>query len=108
MLPLRTKQAFDLLTSKEICDEIYKKICLLIKIKIKIKIKEGMCTLLICSNFFFFYHRPNSHCCVGNLKGCHFLSRIELANDRIERECSSGSVDITKRCYELEYVWNYY
>jgi hypothetical protein len=101
MLPLRTKQAFDLLTSKEICDEIYKKICVLIKIKIK----EGMCTLLICS---FFYFLSNSRYSIDNFKDCYLLSRIELANDRIEKECSSGSVDITKRCHELEYVWNYY
>jgi hypothetical protein len=78
MLPLRTKQAFDLLTSKEICDEIYKKICLLIKIKIKIKIKEGMCTLLICSNFFFFIIDLILTVALATLKAAIFCRELSL------------------------------
>jgi hypothetical protein len=74
MLPLRTKQAFDLLTSKEICDEIYKKICLLIKIKIK----EGMCTLLICSNFFFFIIDLILTVALATLKAAIFCRELSL------------------------------
>jgi len=74
MLPLRTKQAFDLLTSKEICDEIYKKICLLIKIKIK----EGMCTLLIFSNFFFFIIDLILTVALATLKAAIFCRELSL------------------------------